>query len=78
MKLNDSLKDFKNLESKVILFWYLKKKKEKETRIKGSFATFTLNIFQKTKWNKLQHFFWGPKFRHLATDYSFEKFSFAF
>jgi hypothetical protein len=30
MKLNDSLKDFKNLESKVILFWYLKRKKKKK------------------------------------------------
>jgi hypothetical protein len=54
------------------------KEKKKRARINGSFATFTLNIFQKTKWNKLQHFFLGPKFRHLATDYSFEKFSFAF
>jgi hypothetical protein len=27
MKPNDSLKDFKKLESKLILFWYLKKKK---------------------------------------------------
>jgi predicted small secreted protein len=71
MKPNNSLKDFKNLESKVILFWYLKKKEKKKARIEGSFATFTPNIFQKTKWNKLQHFVLGPKFRHLATDYSF-------